>query len=82
VASDQVVVGWRGNPLKPRPVGNQTLHSSGFAGEKWRESFVDDNEMACEDLASGGFEWRQQAGRDRQRPSTHNVKIYLNETPK
>lgn len=81
LGGDQIVVGWRG---KPGQVGSTTgvalwapLDSSGRA---WRESVIDPDGMACEDLlladlnADGKLDIVA-AGR-----ATKNVKIYFNET--
>jgi hypothetical protein len=47
---DQVIVGWRGNPQKVHPVGIKLFTPLDQQGEKWRESFIDDDGMGCEDL--------------------------------
>ncbi|RYD74604.1 MAG: VCBS repeat-containing protein, partial [Verrucomicrobiaceae bacterium] len=50
VGSDQIVIGWRGNPQQPRPVGINLFTAKSPDGEQWRESIIDENGMACEDL--------------------------------
>jgi hypothetical protein len=79
---DQIVIGWRGNPKKPRPVGIKLFTSLDPQGEKWRESFIDDNDMACEDLVLADLNGDNKPDVVASGRSTHNVKIYLNETLK
>ncbi len=78
--SDQIVVGWRGNPQKPRPVGIKLFTPLDEKGEQWRESFIDDNEMGCEDLVLADLNADGKLDVVASGRSTHNVKIYLNET--
>jgi len=91
--SDQIVVGWRGNPQKPRPVGIKLFTPLDGAASaapadtapaqrttQWRESFIDDNEMACEDLVLADLNGDGRLDVVASGRSTHNVKIYLNET--
>lgn len=80
--SDQVIVGWRGNPEKPRPVGIKLFTPLDDKGEKWRESFIDDNGMACEDLVLADLNADGKLDVVASGRSTHNLKLYLNETPK
>lgn len=80
--SDQIIVGWRGNPEKPRPVGIKLFTPLDEKGEKWRESFIDDNGMACEDLVLADLNADGKPDVVASGRSTHNLKLYLNETPK
>nr|MDQ3622689.1 hypothetical protein [Verrucomicrobiota bacterium] len=80
LGSDQIVVGWRGNPSKAgAKVGIQLWTPLDPEGAKWRETLIDDNTMACEDLvladldADGKLEIIA-AGR-----ATKNLKVYFNE---
>jgi hypothetical protein len=89
IETDQIVVGWRGNPQKPRPVGikiftpmDEQDEESDKRGKKWRESFVDDNGMACEDLVLADLNADGKLDIVASGRSTHNLKLYLNETEK
>ncbi|MEQ1859395.1 MAG: VCBS repeat-containing protein [Chthoniobacteraceae bacterium] len=78
--SDQIVVGWRGNPQKPRPVGIKLFTPLDDTGDQWRESFIDDNEMACEDLVLADLNADGKLDVVASGRATKNLKIYLNET--
>jgi hypothetical protein len=78
--SDQIVVGWRGNPQKPKPVGIKLFTPLDEKGEQWRESFIDDNEMACEDLVLADLNGDGKLDVVASGRATHNVKLYFNET--
>jgi hypothetical protein len=78
--SDQVVVGWRGHPAQPRPVGIKLFTPLDARGEQWRESFIDDNEMACEDLVLADLNADRKLDVIASGRATRNVKIYLNDT--
>jgi hypothetical protein len=80
--SDQIVVGWRGNPAKPRPVGIKLFTPLDAKGEKWRESLIDDNGMACEDLVLADLNADGKLDLVASGRATKNVKIYFNETPR
>ncbi len=80
--SDQIVVGWRGNPQKPRPVGIKLFTPLDEKGEKWRESLIDDNEMACEDLVLADLNADGKLDLVASGRATKNVKLYFNETPR
>lgn len=80
--SDLIVVGWRGTPGKAgSSTGVAVWTPLDAQGEKWRETVIDPDGMACEDLqladldADGDLDIVA-AGR-----ATKNVKIYWNETP-
>lgn len=78
--SDQIVVGSRGNPQQPRPVGIKLFTALDASGEKWKESIVDENEMACEDLQLADLDGDGRKDIIAAGRSTRNVKIYWNET--
>ena len=80
--SDQIVVGWRGNPQKPQPVGIKVFTLLDARGEKWRESSIDENEMGCEDLVVADLNADGKPDVVASGRSSHNVKIYLNEAGK
>ena len=77
---DQVIVGWRGNPQKVHPVGIKLFTPLDQQGEKWRESFIDDDGMGCEDLVLADLNGDEKLDVVASGRSTRNVKVYLNET--
>lgn len=77
---EQIVIGWRGNPKKPRPVGIKLFTALSPAGDQWRESLIDDNEMAAEDLLLADLNADGKLDIVASGRSTHNLKIYLNQT--
>lgn len=77
---DQIAVGWRGSPQKPRPVGIKLFTPADAKGGKWRESAIDDNEMAAEDLQVTDLNGDGKPDIVASGRSTKNLKIYLNET--
>ena len=81
LGGDQIVVGWRGNPQKPRPVGIKLFTPVG-SGEKWQEAAIDENGIACEDLVLADLNGDEKLDVIASGRSTRNVKIYLNETAK
>jgi ribulose-phosphate 3-epimerase len=73
---DQIVVGWRGGG------GGVRLYTP--LDEKftnWRESVVDDKQMACEDLCLADLDADGKLDIIAAGRTTKNVKIYWNETP-
>jgi hypothetical protein len=80
---DQIVVGWRGKGgTTDTPIGVALWTPLDQAGEKWRETVIDPDGMACEDLQladldGDGYPEIIAAGR-----RTHNVKIYFNDSRK
>lgn len=75
--SDQIVVGWRGNPP-----GIHLWTPLDPQGEKWRESAVDDGGMACEDLTLADLDGDGKLDIVASGRATKNVKVYFNRTPK
>ena len=80
---DQIVVGWRGKGgTTDTPIGVALWAPLDKEGEKWRESVIDPDGMACEDLQVADLDGDGHpeiiaAGR-----RTHNVKIYFNDSRK
>ena len=78
----EIVVGFRGNPGKPSPIGLRLWSAQDEDGGGWRETVIDDKNMACEDLtlvdldADGDLDIVA-AGR-----ATKNLMLYWNDTPK
>jgi hypothetical protein len=77
VKSDQIVVGWRGNPP-----GIHLWTPLDAAGGKWRDSAVDDGGMACEDLQLGDLDGDGRPDIAASGRATKNVKLYFNDTPR
>ncbi|HEX5170425.1 MAG TPA: VCBS repeat-containing protein [Cyclobacteriaceae bacterium] len=72
---DQIVIGWR-EPNSENKVGIKIFVSSDANGTTWKDYWVDDNTMACEDLqiADLNGDGRKDiiaAGR-----ASHNLKVY------
>ncbi len=81
VGSDQVLVGWRKKDRDDR-VGIRLYSPAAGAARTWTKSLIDDNGMACEDIALADLNGDGKldviaAGRD-----THNLKVYWNEPTK
>jgi hypothetical protein len=78
--TDQIVIGFRGNPQKPRPVGIKLFTPLDDNAEQWRESLIDDNGMACEDLVLADLNADGKLDIVASGRATKNVKLYFNET--
>ena len=77
--TDQIVVGWRGNPSKPDArVGIALWAPIDIESGKWRESSIDDNTMACEDLQLADLNGDGKLDIVASGRATKNLKIYLN----
>jgi hypothetical protein len=77
--SDQIVVGWRGNPAKPESkVGIALWTPIDAEAGKWRETLVDDNTMACEDLQLADLNADGKLDIVASGRATKNLKIYIN----
>jgi hypothetical protein len=77
--ADQVVVGWRGTPQNAGAIG-----VSLFAYDRgaWKEHAVDHGGMACEDLVLADMNGDGKVDVVASGRSTHNLKVYLNESVK
>jgi hypothetical protein len=81
-ASDQIVVGWRGKPGAPgSTVGVAVWAPLDARGEKWRETVIDPDGMACEDLQLADLDGDGKLDIIAAGRATKNVKIYFNQTP-
>ena len=77
--TDQVVVGWRGNPSKAdAKVGIALWTPLDIAAGNWRETLIDDNTMACEDLQLADLNGDGKLDIVAAGRATKNLKIYLN----
>jgi hypothetical protein len=79
IGSDQIIVGWRGNPARPDvKVGIALWTPIDAEAGKWRESVIDDNMMACEDLQLADLNGDGKLDIVASGRATKNLKIYLN----
>jgi hypothetical protein len=80
IGSDQVIVGWRGNPAKPDvKVGIALWTPLDVEQGSWRESPIDDNTMACEDLRLADLNGDGKLDIVAAGRATKNVKVYFNQ---
>ena len=78
IENDQIVVGWRG--AKPGDkVGIAVWTPLDDKGEKWRETLVDDNQTACEDLALADLDRDGKLDIVAAGRATHNLRILWND---
>ena len=81
--ADQIVVGWRGTPGKAGSTTGVAVWTALDAqGEKWRETVVDPDGMACEDLVLADLNGDGKLDIVASGRATKNVKVYFNETPR
>jgi hypothetical protein len=78
VKSDQIVVGWRGDKPGDK-VGIAVWTPLDDKGEQWRETLVDNNETACEDLALADLDGDGKLDIIAAGRASHNLRILWNE---
>jgi len=74
---DQAVVGWRARNADGK-VGLKMFIPADRAAREWRQTLVDDNEMACEDLRVADLDGDGRPDLVASGRSTKNVKVYFN----
>jgi hypothetical protein len=79
VGHDQVVVGWRAMNKPGVKVGLKMFTPLDPGGKKWRTTVIDDNTMACEDLALADFNRDGRLDIVAAGRATKNLKLYFNE---
>jgi hypothetical protein len=80
---DQLVVGWRAmNRPANTKVGIKLYTPLDSEGKIWRETLIDDNTMACEDLVLADLDNDGDLDIAAAGRATKNVKIYLNDVTK
>lgn len=78
---DQIAIGWRGKAgTVDTPIGVAVWTPLDAKGEQWRETVVDPNGMACEDLQLADLTGNGKLDIIASGRRTHNVKIYFNDT--
>jgi hypothetical protein len=82
IGRDQIVVGWRAMNRPNVKVGIKLFTPLDNNGDKWRTSVVDDNTMACEDLALSDLNGDGRLDIVAAGRATKNLMIYFNETPR
>ncbi|MBI2929805.1 MAG: VCBS repeat-containing protein [Verrucomicrobia bacterium] len=79
---DQVVVGWRAMGKPGVKVGIKLFTPLDKDGKEWRQTLIDDNTMACEDLALADFNSDGRLDIVAAGRASHNLKVYFNEGTK
>lgn len=79
--SDQIVAGWR-IPNKDNTVGIKLYTKKDASGTQWESQWIDQNEMACEDIQVMDMNKDGKPDIVASGRSTHNLKIYWNTSGK
>jgi hypothetical protein len=78
---DQIAIGWRGKAgTVDTPIGIAVWTPLDAQGDQWRETLIDPNGMACEDLQIADLTGHGKLDIIASGRRTHNVKIYFNDT--
>src|SRR5262249_48866867 len=77
--SDQLVVGWRAMGKSDVRVGIRLYAPADSEGREWKQMVVDDNGMACEDVAVADLDNDGRLDIIAAGRATKNVKIYWNQ---
>ncbi len=78
---DQIVVGWRTKNAEGK-VGIKLFTPLDKEAKKWRQTVVDDNTMACEDLCLADLDGDGKLDIVASGRATKNLKVYFNTTSK
>ena len=76
--SDQIVAGWRVKNAAGK-VGIKLYWAQDSAGKEWKETLVDDDTMACEDLCLADLNGDGKLDIVAAGRATKNVKVYFND---
>ncbi|HEY0456495.1 MAG TPA: FG-GAP and VCBS repeat-containing protein [Verrucomicrobiae bacterium] len=76
--SDQIVVGWRAMGKADAKVGIKMFTPLDPEGKNWKQTLIDDNGMACEDLCVADLDGDGKLDIIAAGRATKNVKIYFN----
>ncbi|MBI3852595.1 MAG: FG-GAP repeat protein [Verrucomicrobia bacterium] len=82
MSSDQIVVGWRAMNKPGVKVGIKLFTPLDNEGKNWRQTLIDDNTMACEDLTLADLNGDGKLDIVAAGRATKNVKVYFNESAK
>ena len=77
---DQIVVGWRAMNKPGVKVGIKLFTPLDAEGTQWRQTLIDDNTMACEDLCLADLDGDGKLDIIAAGRATKNVKVYFNKT--
>jgi hypothetical protein len=78
IGSDQIVAGWRVKNAAGK-VGIKLYWAQDSAGKVWKETLVDDDTMACEDLCLADLNGDGKLDIVAAGRATKNVKVYFNQ---
>jgi hypothetical protein len=83
IGKDQIVVGWRAmSAPRGTKVGVKLFTPVDANGNEWKQTVVDDNGMACEDLTLADLNGDGRLDIIAAGRATKNLKIYFNESTK
>lgn len=80
VGSDQLVAGWRAMGKAGARVGIKMFYPMDSEGREWKQMLIDDNGMACEDVAVADLNGDGQVDIIASGRATKNLKVYWNQT--
>lgn len=79
IGRDQIVVGWRAMNRAGAKVGVKLFTPLDEAGHSWKQTLIDDNTMACEDLCLADLDGDGRLDIVAAGRATKNVKVYFNQ---
>jgi hypothetical protein len=79
IGRDQIVVGWRAMNRPGVKVGIKLFTPLDAEGKQWKQTLVDDNTMACEDLCLADVDGNGKLDIVAAGRATKNLKVYLNQ---
>jgi len=79
IGRDSIVVGWRAMNKPGVKVGIKLFTPLDDDGKQWKQTLIDDNGMACEDLCLADLDGDGKLDIVAAGRATKNVKIYLNQ---
>jgi hypothetical protein len=77
LGDNQIVVGWR-NPDKQNKVGVKLFVAQNASGSAWKDYWIDENTMACEDLQVADLNGDGKTDIIAAGRATKNLKVYWN----
>lgn len=78
----EIIVGFRGNPGKPKPIGIHLWTPPSDKDGEWRQSVIDADGMACEDVVLADLDTDGDLDIVAAGRATKNINIYWNDTSK